>query len=857
MIEKQLPGADPVYMVYDKRDRLVATQDGNMRDPNKDGIYTDAQWLFTKYDILNRPVLTGVITYSTGNPYTRDSLQTKINLDYASRLYFVTRQNSNTAHLGYSDDSYPISSDGTITYYTATYYDTYSYPGQTTLTTFDTGNNISGYLDSDNDGGSPYYNDMVKGQVTGTAAKVLGTTSFLVTSVYYDKKYRSIQTRRQLYDGATNSGVETVSNLYNFTGQVTKSRQSQTFNSVTKTLEKDFTYDHAGRLTKVEQQITGDAANLKVTLAENTYNELGQLVDKKIHKTTSLVNPLQSVDYSYNIRGWLTSINNPENLPNDGTGDVNSDLYAMRLLYNTDETSLNSSIPDQFNGNISAMVWNASEGSKKGYGYSYDAINRLTSSDYKTYGTAWTENAGYEEKGLKYDLNGNIRNLIRTNSAGSDIANYTYNYNSGKGNQLSSINSSSTYTYDKNGSCTFDGLRSFAVTYNYLSLPSKIQKGTDYLDYVYSAAGEKLAKKKNGTVVNYYAGVYIYKSDKSLDYIITEEGLVKYSSGLYSYEYYMKDHLGNTRIMFKKGTGTAPTVLQCSDYYAFGSLFTPVNPDNNNNYLYNGKELQDDILSSTSLDWYDYGARFYDPQIGRWHGIDPSADKYPGWSPYNYVSNNPLNAIDPDGEDEFLLTWLPKGDAVGHSAVAIQERDADGNLTGNVIVRHLWPAGGSAGVGEKVDADYKYETISQADLGEFGGGEGRGADGIIQITGDSHQDKVMSASLDLDEKTVNLNEEGKSQYEMTKNDCANYAKGAVESVGVNGSSEGAVNIVGAQSGITYKSVNAVTPGSVHNAVANSGDKRVTVVKALPSGNGNPNIEIKKDDKEIIQYKRSQ
>ena len=241
----------------------------------------------------------------------------------------------------------------------------------------------------------------------------------------------------------------------------------------------------------------------------------------------------------------------------------------------------------------------------------------------------------------------------------------------------------------------------------------------------------------------------------------------------------------------------------------------------------------------------------------RWTSPDPLAAKYPQNSPYVYVSNNPLNAIDPDGKDEFLLTWLPKGDAVGHSAVAIQERNSEGILTGNVTVRHLWPAGGSAGVGQRVDADYKNETISQSDLSAFGGDEGRGADGILKITGDAHQDNVMSASLDLDEKTVNLNEKGKSQYEMTKNDCANYAKGGIESVGINGSSKGSVNIVGAQSGITYKSVKAVTPGSVHNAVANSEDKRVTIVKALPTGNGNPNIEIKRPDKEIILYKSSQ
>ncbi|MCB9082405.1 MAG: hypothetical protein H6555_11920 [Lewinellaceae bacterium] len=64
-----------------------------------------------------------------------------------------------------------------------------------------------------------------------------------------------------------------------------------------------------------------------------------------------------------------------------------------------------------------------------------------------------------------------------------------------------------------------------------------------------------------------------------------------------------------------------------------------------NGYTYNSKELNTDF----GLNWLDYGARWYDASIGRWCAVDPLAEEYASWSPYNYVLNNPINAIDPNG----------------------------------------------------------------------------------------------------------------------------------------------------------------------------------------------------------------
>ncbi|WP_317741905.1 RHS repeat-associated core domain-containing protein [Chryseobacterium soli] len=131
-----------------------------------------------------------------------------------------------------------------------------------------------------------------------------------------------------------------------------------------------------------------------------------------------------------------------------------------------------------------------------------------------------------------------------------------------------------------------------------------------------------------------------------LQFFPTSEGYYDYQKKQYIYQY--QDHLGNVRISFARNTGTGGLeITDANDYYPFGMSHLKTGNayfgvGKYQNYKYNGKELQETGM-------YDYGARMYMADIGRWGVVDPLAEKYRRWSPYNYVMNNPLRFIDPDG----------------------------------------------------------------------------------------------------------------------------------------------------------------------------------------------------------------
>ena len=291
------------------------------------------------------------------------------------------------------------------------------------------------------------------------------------------------------------------------------------------------------------------------------------------------------------------------------------------------------------------------------YLYSYDRLNRLTS--------GITADNQFAEQGINYDMAGNINNLSRI-YGGTLIDSMQYRYN---GNQLQSIRDVSpdvsnlgypagngNYSYDGNGNMnqvlTKEGTGSYTTSYNILNLPDTVTLPHGKVIYTYDAAGEKLNKTSTvdsvTTTTDYISGIQ-YTNGK-LAFIQTEEGRALPDSGTFNYEYNLSDHLGNSRVSFDSEKGYA-RVNQQDDYMPFGMDIGYEYRNPKNEYLYNKKELQ----LETGL--YDYGARFYDPLIGKWTTVDPLAERSRRFSPYNYVLDNPIRFIDPDGmteEDDLL-----------------------------------------------------------------------------------------------------------------------------------------------------------------------------------------------------------
>ncbi|MFZ4930165.1 DUF6443 domain-containing protein [Chryseobacterium sp. Mn2064] len=681
LVEKRLPGKDNWELkVYDKQNRVILTQDPMLGSINNN--FNKKGWIFTKYDQFGRVVYTGFFT----NSATRASMQTAVNNMSANpgnnESRTTTPFNLNGTDVFYTKNAFPT---GSMTLLSVNYYDTYPLgapilPGQIL------GQNV---LKDD-----PNSSTSTKSLPLATFTKNIDDDNWTKNYNRYDTNGRLIGTHSVNYLG----GYTRSESLLDFSGLLKENHtyHKRSANDTETHIKKTFEYDSQNRLLAHKHQVNNKPEE---PILLNTYNELGQVTNKKIGQDDD-GNPLQSIDYTYNIRGWLTSINDPSHLRSD-------DIFAMKIKYQNPE-DINYGVA-RYNGNISEIDWKTAlgDGNYRRYAYQYDGLNRLTQGIYLTPNITSNSQNHYYDETMTYDINSNIKTLNRYKSPPPgqttplQIDGLVYDYDlAGNSNRLIKVTdqkmNSSGYplggnliTYDANGNMSNHMDKQIKVIkYNYLNLPVSVNAIVDGFTpgmnegtlhtYKYRSDGSKYYKKVDN--VNPYSTDYSetdyldsFQYERTYTKINTSQNssdsgymlkFVPTTEGFYSFErqeyiYNLKDHLGNIRYNIAKADGGGRILMEESNYYPFGLKHEGYNNGSHlyeygikNNYKYNGKELQETGM-------YDYGARNYMPDLGRWGVIDPMAEKMRRWSPYNYAFDNPMRFTDPDGRSP--LGWGLKG----------------------------------------------------------------------------------------------------------------------------------------------------------------------------------------------------
>lgn len=598
MVAKKVPGAAWVWMVYDTRDRLVFTQDGNLREKGC--------WMATLYDGMNRAVATGMMEREAD----REELQRHV----GSVSQGIATVEIADAGARVEVEMNPLPAGAGFTALTLTYYDGYTW----------TTSRYTSMYNSRLDAGSNAYGEVmpsegeqqrvsVRGMVTGTMTRVLEDGGnlkagrWLRSVLFYDGKGRLLQTQGENYKG----GKEITTNRYDFTGRVISTyleHSNPQGTPQTLSIKTGLNYDHGGRLLEVWKTVN-DEEGKKALIAKNEYDEMGQLRRKGLgRKRVNGVyssTPVETLDYTYNIRGWLKGINASYSHPELVGGTSQERWFGMELSYDWGSSDRTK---NQYNGNISLATWRSrGDGVRRAYGYSYDRASRLLGGDFSEYnGMGYADGAvnfdmvmgNGREAQSAYDANSNIRGMKQWGlklSASVPVDDLIYSYHSNS-NKLRAVTESAAtspdnrlgdftdkspgtddYGYDLNGNLITDlnkgingstGINQAsggAIAYNHLNLPWRVTmrdesnniKGT--ITYIYDAGGGKLEKRVHDNTntttpdrVTTYLGSMVYEQNQ-LQFISHEEGRMRLktegSQTTYINDYFIKDHLGNVRMV--------------------------------------------------------------------------------------------------------------------------------------------------------------------------------------------------------------------------------------------------------------------------------------------------------------------
>lgn len=651
-ITKQLPGEVCIYYIYDNANRIRMTQDSNQQEKG--------EWIYYKYDIYGRNILKGIY---------------KKNISYKDMCALINTNSTLVESFDivstdfYTCHSFPTEQTQMKTLL-ANYYDNYNYIflGKASLPSI--------FVDSTaytpNVSDAEYYS--AKTLLTGSKVAILDNSNeYLWSCIRYDKNARPIQ---KIEMNVLN-GLEKEYTKYSFTGKPIQRILEHTSISKNSYIKEKYCYeyDHADRIINTYYQFNNDP---EVLMSKMSYDNLGRLNSKQLHQENSS-NFIEKIDYTYNIRNWLTGIN--------------SKYFKENLYYNTPITNGSATY---YNGNISAQTtFCPNNNILCGYKFTYDGLSRLINGSYGE-GAALTSNIDRFSESVSYDLNGNIKNHTNNGEIGEECYGVSQQIDIDlDGNRLKKItnkvpscnaygtlmfqdksNDIIEYYYDKNGNLIKDankGVRK--IEYNYLNLPQYVEmNNSQYIRYIYDANGRKLKQERiilrslvdvpmgsiqtlDASQIVSYSTVYYCnnnifikfneKQGVELQQIFTSEGyLYKYDAKTWMHYYQLKDHLGNIRAEFNKYQLDYNT-----NYYPFGMEFSLAWGEYlSSDFRYNSKELQ----TTHGFNLYDYGKRFYDMTIGIWSSVDPLCEKFYSISPYAYCHNNPVNRIDPDGMADYF-----------------------------------------------------------------------------------------------------------------------------------------------------------------------------------------------------------
>jgi RHS repeat-associated protein len=397
----------------------------------------------------------------------------------------------------------------------------------------------------------------------------------------------------------------------------------------------DYIRINTGHIVTINYGEAGSAGSLYNAGTLNTYGSLRLGV---LPPSSGSAGDLQTVDYSYHIRGGLRGVNL------DASGNLTNKLFSMKLGYED---------AGFWDGNIGKQEWKSNlDNVTRSFTYDYDGASRIKSGIFAS--TKASEN--YSLNNVNYDFNGNITNLSRNgwksnNTFGLvDNLNYTYNANSNKilkvedaSNETASFRdvAGNDYTYSLDGSLTSDNNKGISVIeYNYLKLPRRIvQNGVTTL-YQYASNGAKLREIIVSDTTDYLGNVI--KKNSILYQISHDEGRVINGE----YEYNIKDHLGNLRLAFRDSSGIAK-ITQANSYGVWGEDLPTLSYFKQSWKVDNFRQTGKELLQGNG--YTDFGARLYDNLVPRFITIDKFSPLYSNVSTYGYCLSNPIKFVDIGG----------------------------------------------------------------------------------------------------------------------------------------------------------------------------------------------------------------